>query len=203
MHLRHCTAAVLTVFLFSLAVSGGELLDRIARNMGAIRTLQAEFEQEKQLKAFAFPVRLTGELCMEQNGRLAWIVREPLPYTCIIEGSRLTQWDADTDKTVAVDTSRNPSLRILAESIRRILAGDPRAMLDRFDVVREPNPLELKPKPGAAAFLARIQFRFSEDLARMEEIVMTESSGDVTRIRFRNSRINENIPEKKWQPRQK
>ena len=45
MHLRHCTAAVLTVLLFSLAVSGGELLDRIARNMGAIRTLQAEFEQ--------------------------------------------------------------------------------------------------------------------------------------------------------------
>ena len=79
----------------------------------------------------------------------------------------------------------------------------PGAMLDRFDVVREANPLELKPKPGAAAFLARIQFRFSEDLARMEEIVMTESSGDVTRIRFRNSRINENIPEKKWQPRQK
>ena len=32
---------------------------------------------------------------------------------------------------------------------------------------------------------------------------MTESSGDVTRIRFRNSRINEKIPEKKWQPRQK
>ena len=61
----------------------------------------------------------------------------------------------------------------------------------------------MKPKPGAAAFLARIQFRFSEDLARMEEIVMTESSGDVTRIRFRNSRINEKIPEKKWQPRQK
>ena len=62
---------------------------------------------------------------------------------------------------------------------------------------------ELKPKPGAAGFLAEIQFRFSEDLSRMEEIVMTESSGDVTRIRFRNSRINEKIPEKKWQPRQK
>ena len=79
MHLRHCTAAVLTVLLFSLAVSGGELLDRIARNMGAIRTLQAEFEQEKQLKAFAFPVRLTGELCMEQNGRLAGLSGRMIP----------------------------------------------------------------------------------------------------------------------------
>ena len=80
-------------------------------NIANFRTLRTNFVQTKHLKAFKKPMVLNGELCLDRAGkRFAWHVEKPLRYSCIIANGKLTQWDADSDKTVSVPFSKYPML---------------------------------------------------------------------------------------------
>ena len=190
------------ILLTVLPLDGGELLSRIERNMGNIKTVQCEFRQEKHLNKFPFPLKITGIMCADQqHGRFAWRVKTPMISNAVIADGMITQYDGDSGKVVKIATDSNPALKILTDTLRILFAGDIKNMLKDMEAEQESNPLVLKPVKNAlfSKFLQHISIRFSSDLCRIEEIVMTEKSGDRTVIHFFNASINTPIKDSLWQ----
>lgn len=191
-------------FLWNMtfSLSAGELLEKTARSMGQIRTIQCRFVQEKRLKDFAFPMKITGVMASDHKaGRFAWRVTAPLQYNCIIEKGKLTQWDADSGKILILNTEKNQALKMLADTLKTLFSGDIQAMLKDFFLKKETNPLALYPKKGSvySRFLQKITFTFSRDLTLLEQIEIEEKNGDLTKIRFYDTKINQILSSDLWQ----
>ena len=103
-------------------------------NIANFKTLRTKFVQTKHLKAFKKPMVLNGELCLDRPGkRFAWHVEKPLQYSCIIANGKLTQWDADSDKTVSVPFSKYPMLEMLSDAMTAFASGDVKALEKDFE----------------------------------------------------------------------
>lgn len=186
----------------TLSLSGGELLEKTARSMGRIRTIQCRFVQEKRLKDFAFSMKITGIMASDHpTGRFAWRASTPLQYNCIIEKGKLTQWDADSNKILTLDTGKNQALKMLADTLKTLFSGNIQKMLADFSLKKETNPLTLYPKKASvySRFLQKITFTFSPDLTLLVQIEMLEKNGDASKIRFYDTKINHSLSPRLWQ----
>ena len=102
---------------------------KLLANIANFRTLRTKFVQTKHLKAFKKPMVLNGELCLDRPGkRFAWHVEKPLQYSCIIANGKLTQWDADSGKTVSVPFSKYPMLEMLSDAMTAFASGDVKSL---------------------------------------------------------------------------
>ena len=181
MYIRRYAIALLMMLMFPL--QGGEVLDKIVENMGKITSVKSDFRQEKRLKSFAFPLKITGSMYIEHSTeRCAWIIKEPMKSNCIIRGNTLVQWDGDSGKVITIDGDRNAALKTLFSTLRQLFAGDIKKLMKDFKLEKESNPLTLAPKAGtpAEALIKQITLRFSPDWQRIESIVLDEKNGDIT-----------------------
>ena len=201
MYLQRSAVALLILFC-SLPLCSGEFLEKLVSSMGKVKTVQSSFRQEKYLKSFAFPLKISGIMCADQvNNRFAWQVEKPMISKAVIANGKLTIFDGDSGKTQVIAVDRNPALKMLADTLQILFAGDVKAMLKDFTVVKECNPLQLIPRQNSifSNFIKSITFTFSGDLQYIKAIEMLEKSGDKTRIEFFNTSINTPIRESLWQ----
>ena len=212
MHLRLACAAVTSAVLAVFSVRGQETADAFfteaARKTAETTSVRSDFLQTKKLKAFRKPLVITGELCMDRTGRFAWHVKAPIRYSCVIADGTLSQWDADTGKTMTLDVGSNPGLRYLVRSLTGYFSGDFQEMRKDFEPVRfdgNGHWGEMVPKKDvpAARFIRSIRFTFTDGtLSVLKEVRICEVSGDETTVEFRDPVCNQPIPEEKWRPEQ-
>lgn len=174
----------------------------IQGRMNEAKTLSAEFIQTKRLHVMKHDLIIRGEVALDKKGRMAWRVLSPVRYTCIIEGNRLTQWDEDSDQVMTLRTDRNPALKMLAASMQGYFSGDFEAMKKEFDIRGGENKtLLLTPRRESIVgqFIRSITFVPAEDLSHIRQVRFVESNSDTTEITFQNVRLNQVLPESKWQ----
>ncbi len=196
------SAVALLILLSSLPVCGGEFLENAANSMGRVKTVQSSFRQEKYLKNFAFPLKISGVMCADQvKNRFAWRVEKPMISNAVITDGKLTAFDGESGKTQVIALDRNPALKMLAGTLQILFAGDVKTMLKDFSAVKECSPLQLIPRQNSvfSNFIKSITFTFSHDLQYIKVIEMVEKSGDRTRIEFFNTSINTPIKDSLWQ----
>ncbi len=177
------------------------ILAKIRTEMGKVKTLTADFVQEKKITSIRHTLTIHGELALDKSGRMAWRVNKPIQYVCIISGNKLMQWDADSDSVLTLDTSKNPSLKILASSMTSYFSGDFDMMAEQFRIVAEnAHKLHLTPLKGnmAGEFISSLEFETSPDYSHIVRVLITEKNGDTTAIRFINTQLNREIPESIW-----
>lgn len=169
--------------------------------MGTVNTLTADFIQEKKIASIRHTLTIRGELALDRSGRMAWRVNDPIRYVCIISGSKLTQWDAESGSVLTLDTAKNPSLKILASSMASYFSGDFDAMAGQFTITAsDARKLRLTPLPDnmAGAFLRELEFETAPDYTHIVRVRITEKNGDTTAIQFLNTRLNQEIPSSTW-----
>lgn len=196
------SAVALLILLSSLPVYSGEFLENAANSMGRVKTVQSSFRQEKYLKNFAFPLKISGVMCADQvKNRFAWRVEKPMISNAVITDGKLTAFDGESGKTQVIALDRNPALKMLAGTLQILFAGDVKTMLKDFSAVKECSPLQLIPRQNSvfSNFIKSITFTFSHDLQYIKVIEMVEKSGDRTRIEFFNTSINTPIKDSLWQ----
>lgn len=202
MRLRRFATALLILSGILLQLHGGEFLERVVKNMGKIKSIQTDFKQEKRLRNFAFPLKISGIMCADHTGnRFAWRVHKPMINNCIITKDFLIQYDGDSNKVVKLASSGNPALKMLSDTLRILFSGDIKGMLKDFTVKEEKNPLTLYPGKNSsfAVFIKSIRLTFSKDLKKIRRIELEEKSGDITVIDFFNTSINTPIKDSLWQ----
>lgn len=197
-------SAVLILPLFSAfsAEDSAGRLSEIESAMKTVSTLSADFVQEKKIKFLRHTLVIRGTFHLDKAGRMAWRVNSPIQYCCVIEKDRLTQWDADSNKVLSIDTTRNQLLKSLVDSMGLYFSGAFMKMSDSFDIsFPEPRSLKMIPRKGniAAEFVASMTVTLSEDLRHVREVRIEENNGDLTHIVFSGFSINQPQPEKVWQ----
>ena len=176
-------------------------------NIANFKTLRTKFVQTKHLKAFKKPMVLNGELCLDRPGkRFAWHVEKPLQYSCIIANGKLTQWDADSDKTVSVPFSKYPMLEMLSDAMTAFASGDVKALEKDFEAAPGADgTIVLKPRSErfAASLITEVELTLDEEKTKIVKVRASEKNGDVTELVYTDSVFDSDIPNTLWQAKRK
>lgn len=175
-----------------------EFRRELRAGLEGMKTLRTKFIQTKRLKTFRRPLVITGELCLDRAGRFAWHVFTPVRCSCVLNGTKLTQWDADSGREFTLDTSRNAALAFFAETMRDYFRGNWQKLEDACTIREEPrhNRVMVLPAPGSPvrAFVSSMTFTFSPDRKFLLKAEILEFSGDRTTLEFKDPEINRKIP---------
>ena len=180
------TVLLVFVWLIWTPPAGGqeggvdEMLRRIAAGMSAVRSIEADFIQTRELSLFDEPLEIRGRLYLQRPDRFAWRVASPLRYHFVMEGAALSQWDEDTDRVVTTDLSGNPVFAEIVGQITGWFFGAYDRMTLEYSITlddQDPMRLHFIPHPGsgAAAFVREIAIRFQPDLRHIRDIVIIET----------------------------
>ena len=170
----------------------------VAEKMRAIKTLQVELREEKELKVLAEKVQARGTLVFARPRRLAIDLQGEGGTTLVIDGNTMPTVYKALKRTERVDLAKDPRARAVAEHLFLLLEAEPEALAAIYDLaVLEEKPLTmvLTPRPEALAkILRKVEARFDER-GFVDRLALFEQNGDVTRWNFSAPHINEPVSE--------
>lgn len=182
-----------------------ELL-QIREKMEKIKTVQADFVQHKELAMFNRNLEIHGKLAVVPPHRLAWHVSEPVRYTMIVENERIQHWDEDTDRVQTMNLDREPALQSAFEKLTVWFSGDYVSLLDSYQVrleQKEPCIFVFKPKPESEfnKIINQVRLVLRKDKRYIDKLEIKEGGGDITRLKFINTKLNQEIDPAMWEVR--
>lgn len=182
---------------------GAERLHAIQERLGEVQSVQADFEQEKQLSLFNQKVILVGRVYIENPSRFAWHAEKPVRYRFRINGDDVRQWDEDTRREQRVPTS-NPILKMATGQMRDWFVGRFDGILKDYEAaVTGPDARTFRfvPKPGtlAAKAIRAVEVTPRSDMPCLEVLRIEDLNGDTTTVRFKNPILNQPIAPQAWE----
>lgn len=179
-------------------------LEAWLKRQSEIRTLEADFIQQRTLPALKKPVESPGKLWMGENGRLRWELGTPPKTIAVSDGSELTFVDVAKQraKVMDADSSEARSFTMLSgDSMNRGLDGflevfepvESRVVNGIYQLTTRPKPRQMRSKVGWVYF--------DIDPGRNELRALEIRLDDKSRIKtiFRNTRFNRAIPADRFQ----
>lgn len=100
---------------------------------GEVRSLQAEFVQERRLPALKNPVSTPGTLAMLRPGKLRWELGDPVKTLAVSDGATMTLADVAKKQArrIPADSARARQFTLLSDGAFRDLAS----FRDAFELV--------------------------------------------------------------------
>jgi len=174
-----------------------EALARIEAARAGVRTLRADFVQDKVVTLFAETVRSSGKLVVRRPDRLRWEVRAPDESLFVIAGPAVRYRLPGARGNVDVRTAG--ALGAVLRDLVAFLAGPFADVRGRYRLaLAETSPLVLVATPTSrdvTRSVRALRLRFSRDLRVLEGVAIEEPGGDRADIRFSNVRINPQVPD--------
>ncbi|SLM32822.1 conserved exported hypothetical protein [Desulfamplus magnetovallimortis] len=194
------------IFFYCVPCSGLDLLSEIKdveQRMDSVRTLSARFVQVKKMAMFEMPLEIRGTIHVDKPDRFAWKVEEPVEYSLVMDGKQMVKWDAESKKSTTISLNDNMMVDTAVSQIKKWFSGQYSDFLTDYDIValsETPLSLRFQPKPEnpASGIIEAVVVDFREDKRYLEQIRITEISGDDTLIRFEDIRINLPIESSVW-----
>jgi outer membrane lipoprotein-sorting protein len=194
--------ACLLVALTSIA-SAAELdtapLEAWLAKQGSVRSIEADFVQERTLPALRKPVSTPGTFSMQRPGKMRWELGSPVKTLAVSDGDTMTLVDVAKKRArrISADSSRAKPFTLLADGA---LNGSLDDFKQTFELVesRVTNGIyQLTARPRDRKLRDKVQWVFLDidpktQLLRAMEIRLDDKS----RIRtiFSNSKINPKLP---------
>ena len=166
------------------------------------QTLQSEFTQEKHLSFMSEPIVTKGHFYYKKDKKLRWEYVKPFAYTVILNGSDLMI--NDEGHRNEIDLKSNKTYKEINEVISGSMRGDLDSGKVEFDSILKENNrfylLELKPKKKQIKeYMTRIEVYFDKKDFLISKVIMHEQGSDLTKIFFKNKKINQTISENLFQ----
>ena len=173
-----------------------EWILKIEEQTKTIKSLKANFEQQKVLSFLESPVISKGKFWFKEPNQIRWEYQSPYQYTMIIDGGLLTVKD-DGDEFTS-DLSSNQMFEqmssLISGSIQgKLLSEDANYSKEYYQntehiIIRFiPNDKQL------LAYLDYMEIWFSKEKLEVDILLMHEATGDYTKMIFENSKQNQNI----------
>jgi outer membrane lipoprotein-sorting protein len=178
-------------------VSAGEreeFLAKLAKTLGQVKAVRADFTQTKKLAVFARPATAHGVLIFERPDRLRWEIRKPFRSILIVNGSKVAKFEWVDGKWRALKLGRAADAILIAIGrLRQWLTGkfDEKA----YEISVKETRLTLKPRDKALQkTIAALELSPTKDLKAMRKVVVRERTGDATEISFSGHRTGYKPP---------
>jgi outer membrane lipoprotein-sorting protein len=179
-----------------------KFMAQVEQQLGQIKTLQVDFEQQRTLKLLKHKAIFTGKIFMQAPSKLAWHVYSPIRYSCIIKGNIMTQWDADSDEVTTINAKKIGALQLVIRQLQYWFAGNFAALNSDFKtkVMIKQQQIEFIPKPSTppARFIKKIIVTLKKDLSYIKQLMIYEQSGDTMTMLFTKTIINRPLPDNAW-----
>jgi len=192
-------------FLFTLCVlvwhfpawalsSEQATVDAIQKNYESVRTFQATFEQKAFVKMINRTEVTRGNVQIKKPGKMKWVYNSPDPQVLIIDKKSLWLYSPEDKEATKmpiknVYSSNTPALFLAGQgkltdtfNVEQVLTEK-----DKFIVVFTPKEVQ--------SSLSRLKLKTNKNNYQITGATVYDRIGNVTEIRFRAIRTNEEIPE--------
>lgn len=190
-----CFVLLLMAGIGPVMAAEPDQLTRIGNQIQQHAVIRAEFTQSKQMAALKRPLVTSGHLVFSRQLGVLWQIEQPYRISYVLGEERIVEIAADGTRRER-GLREVPGLAQVGRVFRALLSANTAMLGDIFDIDVHGDPaiqwgLELKPRQAQLAqFLSALKLsggRF------VDTIDITEGSGDLTRIRFRNPRSAQEI----------
>lgn len=178
------------------------LIERVKYEQKRLRTLEADFVQEKASEFLAAPETARGHVSFAHPDRVRWEYLSPKPISLLIRDDVMLTWYRDLGRAERVKVGR------LSSQVFQYLnaAGSLESLLRYFRANvtfppgREPFKIELVPRfARVARRLASMTLWVDRDLYVPRRVRYVEPNGDVTEYRLEQLRVNAAIPDDRFE----
>lgn len=170
-----------------------KVIAEVAKKQKNIQTLQATFQQEKEMSMLAKPEVSTGSFVYAKPNQVLWRYQTPKPVTMLIANGWLTTYYPSLKKAERLEVKRYQD-RIFRYMAASAALGDLGKYFNFKFIESKKDPLyllELTPKTKTVERRVRkIKIWIDSKSYLTTRFEYTEGDGDVTRYAFSNVRIN-------------
>ncbi len=167
-----------------------------------IKSVQADFSQEKSMPILTAPIRSEGKLFFQAPNKLRWQYNSPFKSVLLLNDGVISKYVEKDGKLIKEDGMQLERMAVILQEISKWLSGD---FNDNkmFKVKEESNgKIILSPQEGGAEnIIKEIVLIPGKEKGVIDEVIIDEGADSITRMIFSNSRINQTIePELFSQP---
>lgn len=178
--LRTCCFA-----LVSLPLLGAAPVAKIQSMLAQPKVLCGRFDQSKQLMGLKKPLTSSGRFCVVADKGVLWRSLQPFPSTLRLTRDEIVQLQGD-QVALRLDAKHEPTVRLINSVLFALLAGDLGQLEKLFDIDGsiQNNGWSVTLKAREPALAKAVGTIALEGGVYVKSIVMSEASGDRTRIVF-------------------
>lgn len=170
------------------------------KKMAGVQTLSTDFLQEQFISGLKNPIRMTGSFYMTNKGNIAWIVKQPIRFYCIIYKEKLSSWDAESGSKKTIDLKDHPAFLTMVTMMKDFFAGKIQLQKDYASTLISSCRIRLRPLKHnpLAGNVSQIEILLSADRRTISFVEIGFSNGDRNVMRFKNIAVDKEIPRKVW-----
>ncbi|WP_020587255.1 outer membrane lipoprotein carrier protein LolA [Desulfobacter curvatus] len=190
--------AAATVLMAALVLSSAHAtsLAQIQKAAGSIRSISADFIQEKHMKILVKPLISKGIIRFQSPDALRFEYREPIQNILIMQGQRVSRYIRKDTTFVRDNAAAMGAMTVVMDEISQWLKGNFSTSVFNATIEETPEPgrIILAPKDKAMThFIQDIVLVLSEQPGVFKEVVIRENQDSYTRLRFDKVQLNEGI----------
>ena len=176
-------------------------LDQINQAMAQADTVFCRFVQERHLSLFTEPLRSEGCLCFQKPGHIRWETISPYKSILVSDGAGVAQFEWADDKWRKLDLGLADALQNVVSQIAGVMEGrytsDQRTYAASVTNTPDGPVVTLVPQNETVRkMMAAIEVHLAADLKGTRRVVLRETGGDYTDIRFSGQVVGLVLPPK-------
>lgn len=179
---------------------GAEIKKSIEDNLHSVKTLKADFVQERHIALFFDVLKSGGILSFERPDKLRWELNEPYRTLMLFNSNDVAKFRIEDGNIEKANFGMEDLLRGTLSQIITILKGDFGKSMEAYNFeVMEGNAylLKLTPKSEAMAkTILSLELFFDPKSLQMSQIIIREPHDDFMKIIFTEHRINETLSDR-------
>jgi len=174
-----------------LSIGWGQSWEDIRKAAGAIRSVEADFIQEKHLKILARPLAARGKFWFRMPGSLRWEYQSPLKSVLLMSGGVTRRFVNTGGEWAADDASRLQAMQVVIGEITRWLNGDFDGNPDFRAALTAGGEIVLTPKSeGIARIIEKIVLKLAPTPGVIDSVTIHEGPDAFTQLTFVNPALN-------------
>ena len=177
-----------------------EIIKNIEENLHTVKTIKADFVQERHIALFLDVLRSGGVLYFERPDKLRWELKKPYRTFMIFNSNEVAKFRIEKGNLEKANFGMKDLLRGVLGQIITILKGDFVNALEAYNMeVLEGDAYLLKLTPKSASMakaIISLELFFDPQSLHMSEIIIREPHDDFMKIIFSKQRINGPLKEK-------
>jgi outer membrane lipoprotein-sorting protein len=160
-----------------------------------LRSVKADFVQEKHLKILARPIISTGTFTFQAPQSLRWEYQKPLHSILLMHGGKVRKFIERDGRLTEEKGMQLDSMQVVLAEITNWLDG--RFTDNAMFTVSFPDKktIQLTPKDkGIAALISTIELKLGDQAGLLDAVTIFEGPDSSTRLIFTNRVLNQEIP---------
>jgi outer membrane lipoprotein-sorting protein len=175
-------------------------LEGIKQKAQDIRSIQADFVQEKHMKILIRPLISEGKLYFSTPQSLRWEYTHPIQSLLVMHNEDIKRYVMSSEGMIEDNSAALQAMQIFLQEIISWIQGDFEKNQDFTAGLQPGGIIFLKPKePEMMNFIEKIALKLTDTPGIIESVTIYETPTTYTLIKFKDTKINQKIEESVFQ----